>query len=118
MNNFIQEYNQIKSAVGQDASQFLAEIQKLIDSGNSTNNNINNAVNINQTNQQILFTRQQMFQSLVQLNAYKQKIIYLLICVIVLIFIAFGIIMYMRRGSGRNVGNIVRTNVNRVNRTF
>lgn len=110
MNNLIQDYNKIKSAVEETASDFIHDVEKLIESGNNTTNTINQAEAINKTNQQILFTRQQMFQSLVDLNAYKQKIIYLLICVIVLIFIAFGLIMYMRRRTYRNSGNMGRVN--------
>jgi hypothetical protein len=110
MNNLIQDYNKIKSAVDQTASDFINDVEKLINSVDNTTNTINQVEAINQTNQQILFTRQQMFQSLVDLNAYKQKIIYLLICVIILIFIAFGIVMYMRRGTYRNSGNMGRMN--------
>lgn len=115
MNSIIQNYNKIKSSVEQSASDFISDVDKLITGATNTNTVINQAQSINKTNHQILFTRQQMFQSLVELNAYKQKIIYLLICVIILIFIAFALIMYMQRGSGFvfNRGN----RGNRINRT-
>jgi lipopolysaccharide export LptBFGC system permease protein LptF len=114
MNNLIQDFNEIKSSVEQTASDFVSDIERLLESGNQTTDNILKTKTINQTNQQILFTRQQMFQSLVELNSYKQKIIYLLICVIILIFIAFGLVMYMRRGSAGNSVNAGR--FNRLNR--
>ncbi len=116
MNNLIQDFNEIKSSVEQTASDFVSDIERLLESGNQTTDNILKTKTINQTNQQILFTRQQMFQSLVELNSYKQKIIYLLICVIILIFIAFGLVMYMRRGSAGSSVNAGR--FNRLNRAW
>ena len=73
----------------------LSQIRAAID---SRINNIQTIEENIQKKNSVLNTRQQMLDSLLSLNNYKQKIIYMLICAIVIIFIIFSLIIYKKNG--------------------
>jgi predicted PurR-regulated permease PerM len=102
----IDQLNQLKTEAGQTNTTISALQQS-----------IQNRVNFIEEKQQeikkktgILMTRQQMLDSLISLNNYKQKIIYMLICSIVIIFIIFALLVYLKNGS--KVANKINKAIN------
>jgi hypothetical protein len=105
MSNNVQLLNQLQTAQNQPITTFMSKVQDMQQKNADTKKKILDLQQVGDQINDTYLTRQQMLNSLIQLNEYKQKIIYLLICAIVLIFIAFGIIVYTNKGSINNTRN-------------
>jgi hypothetical protein len=104
MDSTVSNYNQMYSSQQQDSNQFAQTIAALQGKTTTAEQKLKVLQDTNDNLQQIYLTRTQMLNSLIQMNEYKQKIIYVLIVAIILIFIIFSLLLLKRR-SGGNRGN-------------
>jgi hypothetical protein len=106
-----------------DPAQVLQDLRTLTDTNTisairtAIDTRVNEIRNIKTNIQKkngVLNTRQQMLDSLLSLNNYKQKIIYMLICAIVIIFIIFSLIIYNKNGMKmmNKIGNRIMNRKN------